>query len=125
MAVVEFKWFLHIFKACISTCNISLAASPAGMDSENNTRSSHQACTSHIVACTLLSYVDIFFRPSVKIHINYTQICVKDSREKQMHTLPSEIIYQGLCKLNVYHNTILEGRQFLFKFGPRSAVLLY
>lgn len=45
-----------------------------------------------------------FFSPSVKIHINYAQICVKDSREKQMHILPSEIIYQGLNKLNVYQN---------------------
>lgn len=33
-----------------------------------------------------------FFPPSVKIHINYSEICVKDYREKQMYILPSEIV---------------------------------
>lgn len=35
------------------------------------------------------------FSPSVKIYINYAQICVKDSREKQMHAMPFEMIYRG------------------------------
>lgn len=88
-------WALNLNDSCIyflleflpvRICQVQLAWAA------NNTRSSLHACTSHIVACTLLYYEDIFFSPSVKIHINYAQICAKDSGEKQMHILPSEII---------------------------------
>lgn len=48
---------------------------------KNSISVSLRAWTSHIMACTLLYYEDIFFLHLSKSTL-CTQICVKDSREK-------------------------------------------
>lgn len=91
MPGIEFQWLAGTFSISISTCK--KLAGPAGTASIIK-RGSLCARSSHIMACTLPSYEAIFFPPpSVKTHINYSQICVKVYRgKKQMYMLHSEMI---------------------------------